>query len=382
MDDEAEIVREIFTRYANLESPRAIADDLNRRGIPSPGSTWERSRRRAKGWAGSAISGTAKMFTGILRRELYIGQQIWNRRRSKKVPGTSKRAYEIRPKSDWILTEDPELRIIDDVLWHKMQSRLREARANAHPNNLASRGRPSRYLLSGIMVFGECGGNFIMHDSRAYDCASHTNGGQHLCSNKLRVKRETAESVLLKNIRKQLLGPEVVTYVTEQFRQAIESMRGGVYQDADSIRIDLRAIEAKIGKIVGAFESIGISESLAVRLRELEQEKNQAERRLQLAKTDTAPIEALPDLVPRLVERWQQLVEQIGTLATNPLASLAEVETARAHLSALLGKVELRPKGGVLWAFPALNAKGLAEASPLHIKVVAGAGFEPATFGL
>ena len=32
----------------------------------------------------------------------------------------------------------------------------------------------------------------------------------------------------------------------------------------------------------------------------------------------------------------------------------------------------MKPKRGVLWAYPALNAKGLAEASPLHIKVVAG----------
>lgn len=46
---EFEIVREIFTRCADGESPRMICDDLNARGIPSPGSTWNRTKRRSTG---------------------------------------------------------------------------------------------------------------------------------------------------------------------------------------------------------------------------------------------------------------------------------------------------------------------------------------------
>ena len=46
------------------------------------------------------------------------------------------------------------------------------------------------------------------------------------------------------------------------------------------------------------------------------------------------------------------------------------------------GKVTLRPKDGVLWAYPTLKPKKptLKESRPLIL--VAGAGFEPATFGL
>ncbi len=86
IEHEAEIVREIFTRYADGESSRKICDDFNARSIPSPGSTWNRTIRRSRGWMGSALVGTAKQFTGILRRELYIGQVIWNRRRTKRFP--------------------------------------------------------------------------------------------------------------------------------------------------------------------------------------------------------------------------------------------------------------------------------------------------------
>ncbi len=381
-EEQASIVREIFQRYADFESPRSIADDLNRRGIPSPGSSWKRAKRRARGWTGSAISGSAKTFTGILRRELYIGQQIWNRRKWKKVPGTSKRKSEMRPQSEWVITEHPELRIVDDVVWHKVQSRLRSVRENAHPNNTAPRGRPSRYLLSGIMVCGECGGNYIMHDSRAYGCSSHTNGGKHLCSNKLRVKRETAETAILRNVREQLFDESIVARVTEQIETAVSAIHEAESGHPKELRQSIRALEERIEKVADAIESMGISHTLSARLLKLENERDSALQRLQAATEKQAQIESLPDVVPILVERWRQLVEEIGTISSNPHVRLEEIEGAREQLKTLLGRVELRPRDGILWAYPPSNAEGLAEASPLHIKVVAGAGFEPATFGL
>jgi hypothetical protein len=61
---------------------------------------------------------------------------------------------------------------------------------------------------------------------------------------------------------------------------------------------------------------------------------------------------------------------------------------ARSHLHALIGDVTLKPIDGVLWAHPTPNAKGLTEVRPLDglsinsPKMVAGAGFQPATHRL
>jgi hypothetical protein len=49
------IVREIFERFAHGSSCRTIAQELNDRGVPSPGSTWKRKVRRCTGWTGSAV---------------------------------------------------------------------------------------------------------------------------------------------------------------------------------------------------------------------------------------------------------------------------------------------------------------------------------------
>jgi len=51
--------------------------------------------------------------------------------------------------------------------------------------------------------------------------------------------------------------------------------------------------------------------------------------------------------------------------ATNPNVEPGEIDTARSHLHTLLGQVTFKPKDGVLWARPALNAKGLSEVRPL-----------------
>ncbi len=56
--------------------------------------------------------------------ELYAGRIVWNRSRFVKQPGTNKRLRRDRPESEWPVTEQPELRIIDAALWDRVQARL------------------------------------------------------------------------------------------------------------------------------------------------------------------------------------------------------------------------------------------------------------------
>ena len=54
--------------------------------------------------------------TGILHNELYVGRLVWNKQRYLKDPNTGKRLARINPESEWIVTNVPELRIVDDDL--------------------------------------------------------------------------------------------------------------------------------------------------------------------------------------------------------------------------------------------------------------------------
>lgn len=114
---EAEIVRRIFREFAAGRSPRAIALDLNREGVPGP---------FGRAWGDTTIRGHACRGNGILNNELYIGCLVWNRQRFIKDPSTGRRVSRRNPEVEWIRSEVPELRIVDDELWQAAKARQAE----------------------------------------------------------------------------------------------------------------------------------------------------------------------------------------------------------------------------------------------------------------
>jgi site-specific DNA recombinase len=109
---EAAIVRRIFREFAVGKSPRAIATDLNRDGIPGP---------LGRTWGDTTIRGHACRGNGVVNNELYAGVLVWNRQRFIKDPNTGKRVSRANPEVKWIRIEVPELRIVDDDLWQRVK---------------------------------------------------------------------------------------------------------------------------------------------------------------------------------------------------------------------------------------------------------------------
>ncbi len=132
--EQAKWVVWIYERYADGWNPRRIADELNRMDVPSPGSTWLRKdKRRCRGWAASSIYGDQKRGFGILFNPLYAGQYVWNRTKRVVNPETSGRQHALRPQSEWLEQEVPELRIVPEDLWERVQIR-RERQHEASKN--------------------------------------------------------------------------------------------------------------------------------------------------------------------------------------------------------------------------------------------------------
>ena len=155
---EANIVRRVFREFASGIGPRTIARTLNEEGIPGP---------NGKPWGDTTIRGHVKRGTGLINNELYIGRLIWNRLRYIKDPSTGKRVSRINPKSEWLVREVPELRIVDDQLWQavrKRQSEIAEKYENVteavrkhHKKNQLNGKRRPQSLLSGLVFCGRCG---------------------------------------------------------------------------------------------------------------------------------------------------------------------------------------------------------------------------------
>jgi len=230
---EAFIVREIFGRFADGESCRTIASDLNARRIPSPGASWNRSVRRAAGWMGSGVR-------AILTNERYTGAIHWNTSEWRKDPDTGKRKRVARPRSEWIVHHDESLRIVSDELFARAQKRFRPA------TEQRSSGGTPKYLLSGLLKCDSCGAHYVIADAHSYACSNHIGGG--LCGNGVRIRRKRAEDVLLGRLREDL-GPDSVRRIAEKMRAVYAEQQRAAASRTQTAPREVQDVEARIGRL-------------------------------------------------------------------------------------------------------------------------------------
>lgn len=341
---QAEVVRRIYAAYLSGDTARTIAAALNRDGVPTS--------RAGSSWAGSAIHGDRRRGIGILANPIYAGRQVWNRSDWVKHPETGRRIRKERPRSEWITTEKPELAIVDAATWDAVQRRLQ--RQGGEIGTKAGPGRPARYLLSGILRCGECGGPLSMLDSTAYGCTRAKESGT--CGNRLRLQRKSTEAALIAGIQEQLLSEEAFQAFRRAYAAAAKSQR----PDTDALASKLASAERVRENILAALRAGIITPSTKA-------EMESAEAAVARAKTDLAAAQAVAParLVPQMREKWEGIVKALAERGRN-------LPKAREALQALIGLATVRNENGAI----------LAEIAPCPINVVAGAGFEPATFGL
>jgi site-specific DNA recombinase len=374
---QAAVIKRMFEMYASGSSAKTIAATLNREKIPSPGSAWARSSRRCSGWLCSAIAGDPVRGTGIINNDSYRGVVVWNRSRWIRSAADSKNRRAVaNPRSEWIEQRNESLRIITDELWQRVKDRQRQ---RAHTIGVrvkaglskkeAATGRQPRYVFSGWLTCSECGSRYTMLNRRQYGCASYING--RACANDRLVRRDLVEDRMLAHIRGALADDEMLDEVERRLRKVLAAGRKAK-PDNRARMVDLRA---QVENLVNAIAAGGMRTSAALgrKLAEVEDD---------LGRLEAAPaMSAVVPLVTNIKARAKAIIHSLPKLLeTDP-------EKARAALrdAGVSAQIMLRPaKDG-----PHLNAEfdlevvalaalgnGLAES------MVAGAGFEPATFGL
>ncbi|MGH8801606.1 MAG: recombinase family protein, partial [Casimicrobiaceae bacterium] len=183
-ETQAGTVREVFTRYAAGESCQRIAASLNERRVPGP---------RGGTWCVSALYGSPAKGSGVLNNALYIGRYIWNRSQWVKDPDTRQRQRRERPREDWQIVERPELRILDDELWHAVRERMDAPR---RAGGRRGRGGVATTLFGGLLRCGICGGAVVAMSARHYGCAARKDRGRAVCAGVL-APRQEVDRVLL-----------------------------------------------------------------------------------------------------------------------------------------------------------------------------------------
>ncbi len=374
---QAKWVKQIFAWYVAGQSPRWIAGELNRLKVPAPGAGYRRKVRRSYHgtWSASVLHGDLRHATGILSNPLYIGRVIWNRRTWVRNPETKKKVPRLRPESEWIMVERPELRIIEQVVWGQAQAKRHGQQQPQRP------GRGPKFVLSGLLKCGApvgkngavCGANYVKADYYRYACASHLN--RRLCVNDIRVPQRVAESRLLEGIKRDLFSTEGLDlFIKETTRLLVERARQrGPERDRTARR--LAEVEREIVNIMTAIKAGIFTESTKGELEKAEGERTRLQEALAASGAKADKVVAM---LPRAKERYQALVENLG--------SLRDMDQAREQLRTLLGgEIKLVPTGdGHLEAELVGHYGGLVKLAVggKLSNVVAGEGFEPSTFGL
>jgi DNA invertase Pin-like site-specific DNA recombinase len=353
-EDEARWVRYIFERYVSGASSRQIADELNSQKVPSP---------RGGTWAHSALYPDAKG-VGMLGNPIYNGRQVWNRTAWVKDPATGRRRRTMRPLSEWVIIESPELRIIDDATWKACEARARSAKRDTAAKQSSGKGpggRGPKFLFSGLLKCGVCGGAYVIQGRKDYGCATHQNRGASVCSNGLKVRRSTIEQVLLAGVKNSLLSDDAYRTFELEARALLKQAK----PDPAAARRRLNEARKELDNLMAAIRAGIVTPTTKAALQQAEQQASDAQDEL-LAIERFEPTQILP----RAREIYRDMVAR--------LEAVEDVTAAREALRSLIGDVRLVPENGTLTA--EMQNAGLA--GVLQITLVAGAGFEPATFGL
>lgn len=217
-EETAVIVKDIYDMYLSGMGSKAIAEELNRRCVP----TVSRMRKKAKSlWQASTI-------TAILHNRVYAGDLLANRWRndvdvalSRALDAKVKRQM-FRHENEWVVVKDNHPAIIDRKTFDLVQDTMRM--------KAKQRGRrKTSNLLAGLMKCGSCGGSVIVsgrigrngQEYKYVGCAAIKRIGKRACSNHASVKYSDVLDAVLTPLRRFCASTDTAERLVELIIQRV-----------------------------------------------------------------------------------------------------------------------------------------------------------------
>lgn len=375
VETEAAIIREIFDRYGKGETPRELAADLNRRGVPSP---------KASHWNASTIHGDPSRGNGILEAELYNGVKVFNRMLVVKDPDTGKRLPKLKPRADWRRVSVEHLRIVSPEAWAAARARKGE-----HVERPATVGARKATLFSGLLKCGCCGASYVSYSKTRLICASHRERGAVVCANARMPLRAPIEARVLEALQRRLCKPEAAAIYARKYREewaAQAKAHAGERQPLEKRIAELRRRE---DRIVEAFTSGDAPRSMLAKAKDYETERLALEAELAALEARAGAAPAI-ELHPSAPANYAKLVGEIrAALAAAQADATAAGREALDAARRLVLRVDVTPDAAAedgyrldLVGDLALFLEAPAHARPpVGSRVVAGGGYGAAPNG-
>lgn len=234
----AAIVFRIFNLYDETSlGVDGVARLLNNEGIPAP---------KGGKWLGRTI-------WEILKQPKYIGVWIYGKTRIAR-DGTKDKIVEVpRPQSEWIVKEYEHLRIIPQPLWDRVQTKMKKIEeerriARNKPESIWGKNRgQSNHLLTGAMVCGHCGANFItVSGKNGGYCGCFNAYRKGDCKNKQSVRTSWLESAIIGEMKNWLIEPQTLQFLTKEYNRRINEKISIIPEKIRGIEEELKRVEKEI----------------------------------------------------------------------------------------------------------------------------------------
>ena len=332
---QAPVVLRIFRSFDRGDSKTAIARSLNQQGVPT--------RRAGQYRAGRKNSGTwaAASMTRLLENEIYTGRRTWNRtsRTGPKHPISGKKKQEPNPPEQWDVVDDPDLAIVPDELWSRVQRRLAEVAERYAKTRTANVGQ--KFLLSGLIRCASCGHNFVVGTKKRgivqYQCSFVRRG---VCSNQTKVPRVALEAKVRSVLDEVAKDPQKLKALVREHNRQVGETNEERVSDVQRLQTERATCQLECERFV---EAIALAKGSAEMLvQEFEKRENR------IAELDGQIEQLQIRLEPLLLPQIDAVRDYV--LGYESLFR-GDVSEDRAFLKGVLDGIVVHPDGALVLAF-------------------------------
>lgn len=263
---QAEIVKRIWSEYAEGKSCRQVVDGLNNDSIPPP---------QPENHKGEALW-NSKQISRIIHNQAYVGILFWDKEGGKEN-SEGDRIEKLNPKEKWQKFEGIYPRIVPEDLEQKVKQRLAANEATYYGSNglsaieKAQRVKQknfSKYLLTGFVKCADCGGNFYTDKGKYYVCLNRIRKGPKACKNKVSIPRWALEQSLIYLLKGFFLHPRFISFMLKRAWPLIGK------EKVDSRISSIQALRAKLNKQIDALTELCGREPIDILAQKLEKLKS------------------------------------------------------------------------------------------------------------
>ncbi|MCL2578700.1 MAG: recombinase family protein [Oscillospiraceae bacterium] len=245
----------------------------------------------------------------LFRNEKYKGTYIFNRAQKRRRDGS--RSGKSKPDDQIIRVEGGIPAIVSTELWDRVNDRMdnqKKAAGAAKAKQL--------YLLSGLVVCGECGAAMCGNSRRpakdrdiliTYRCSNRQN--KALCANR-EIKRDSLENFVLTQLEQHFFRDDVIPALTDQLNAYVNATNTEVISQKERLLARQKELNKEKSNIIDAIAKTGLQDTFTERLTDLEQELAQITAQLKYSDKANATPTITEDMVRGYLGSFREFVKR------------------------------------------------------------------------